>query len=371
LAQAAAAFVWLLPLGCGEYLSWDDRSVFDGHDGHSSAPPSSGEASPITACEAAPLEGYGYAELPEFWLGTQEPFALRVEGPGHLVAGAGGASELRYLRGGDVAVAPDGSIELGGEPALGYPLDVTPDGSCLGQLRAPSFAPPKATSSIYIGMNVDPRLPIVTFDLSDPNGTSSNSLRMTVFDSTGTLHPLYIYFSNLGGMAYEYRVVVEGEELVGATPGELVLLSTGSLQFDSSGALSSVMTPPVDIPFAGGAAPSRIELRYAPEASDAGGYETTSFASDGLVFAITADGQTEGTGAGMDVRPNGEVLVYYDNGEALSLGTLALARFRSEAALARVGEGWGMTTESGPPQLGTPQSSGRGMIVGGAVSVWP
>jgi flagellar hook protein FlgE len=73
----------------------------------------------------------------------------------------------------------------------------------------------------------------------------------------------------------------------------------------------------------------------------------------------------------MDVRPNGGVLIYYDNGETLPLGTLALARFRSEVALAPFGEGWAMTAESGPPQLGTPQSSGRGMIVGGAVLVEP
>jgi flagellar hook protein FlgE len=373
-AQAFTAFAWLLPLGCGDYMSWDDRSLFDGHDeGGSSAATSNGEASPIPACDAAPIEGYGYAEAPEFWLGTQAALELRVEGPGHLVAGTGDASELRYLRAGEVSVAPDGNLELGGEPALGYPQNVTPGEACLSQLRAPSFAPPKATSSIDIGMNVDPRSSIVTFDVSDPNGTSNDSLDMTVFDSAGTLHPFHMYFSNLGEMAYEYRVVANGGDLVGGTPGEFVLVSTGSLQFDSNGVLSSSTTPPVDIPFVGADAPIHIELRFAPDiASGASSYEgSTSFASDTEVFSLTADGQTEGTGAGMDVRPNGDVLVYYDNGETLSIGTLALARFRSEAGLAPFGEGWSMTPESGPPQLGVPQSSGRGMIVGGAVSVWP
>jgi flagellar hook protein FlgE len=198
-------------------------------------------------------------------------------------------------------------------------------------------------------------------------------LSLTVFDSAGTLHPFDIYFSNLGGMAYEYHVVADGADLVGGTPGDFVLLSTGSLQFDANGALSSSTTPAVDVAFAAGAAPSPIELHYAPDiASGASGHEgSTSFASDTTVFSLAADGQTEGTGSGIDVRPNGDVLVYYDNGEALPIGTLALARFRREAALAPVGEGWGMTPESGPPQLGTPQSPGRGMLVVGSVSNWP
>jgi hypothetical protein len=67
------------------------------------------------------------------------------------------------------------------------------------------------------------------------------------------------------------------------------------------------------------------------------------------VFSLAADGQTAGTGSGIDVRPNGDVLVYDDNGEALSIGAFAPARFRSEAALVQFGEGWGMTPKERPP----------------------
>ena len=89
------------------------------------------------------------------------------------------------------------------------------------------------------------------------------------------------------------------------------------------------------------------------------------------MFSLTLDGGTDGTGSGLDVRPNGDVLVLYDNGEALSIGNLALARFAREGGLAPFGDGWGLTPESGPPLLGTPQSSGRGMIVVTSVSAWP
>lgn len=373
-ARALAAVAWLAPLGCGDYLSWNERWPFDGDGGHTSTPPSQSNADPVPACEGAPIEGYGYAEAPEFWLGTQADFDLRVDGPGYLVAGTAGgdASELQYLRAGALSVAPDGNLELAGEPALGYPLDVTPGGGCLSQLRAPNLAPPRATSRIEIGMNVDPREPIVTFDVLDPSGTSNSSLSMSIFDSVGITHHVDIYFSNQGGMAYQYNVVLDGGDLVGGTPGQSVLVSVGFLQFDSSGALASATTPAFDLPFIGTTAQS-VELSYGPDiASGASGFEgSTSFATYSAVFTLSMDGLTEGTSSGIDVRPDGDVLVYYDNGEALSIGRLALARFPRETALAPFGDGWGMTPESGAPQLGAPQSAGRGMIVVGSVSAWP
>jgi flagellar hook protein FlgE len=366
----------LLPLGCGDYVSWNERWPFDGGHEHASTPPGAGEAAPVAECAAAPIEGYGYADPPEFWLGTQAEFALRVDGPGYLVAGTpgGDASELRYLRSARLSVGTDGGVEIGGEPALGYPLDVAPDGACLSSLRAPNLAPPRATSSIDIGMNVDSRSNIVTFDVLDPEATSNGAVSMLVFDSGGTTHYLDIYFSHQGGRVWQYDVLVDGGDLVGGTPGQPVLVSTGTLQFDSTGALSLATTPPFEVSFAGGVAPSqRIALSYGRDiASGGSGLErTVNFASDSAVFSLSVDGRNEGTASGVDVRPNGELLVYYDNGDAVPIGSLALARFPREAALASDGEGWGPTSDSGAPSLGAPQSLGRGMIVVESVSAWP
>lgn len=174
-------------------------------------------------------------------------------------------------------------------------------------------------------------------------------------------------------MAYEYHVVADGGDLVAGAPGAFVLLGTGVLQFDANGALSSTTTPPIEISFAGGAPSQLITLSFGPDiASGAGGFEgSTSFASDTTVFSLAMDGLTEGAGSGIDVRPDGDVLVYYDNGEALSIGRLVLARFPRETALAPSGDGWATTADSGPPKLGAPQTSGHGMLVVGSVSAWP
>jgi flagellar hook-basal body protein len=369
----------LLPLGCGEYSSWNERWLFDDHDGHSSSPnevPAAPvPAAPVPACGGAPIDGYGYAEPPEFWLGTRSVFELRVDGPGYLMAGTAGAdaSELRFLRNTGLSVTPDGSIELAGEPALGYPLDAVVGGPCLGELRAPSIAAPRATSSINILMNLDPRTPVVHFDVLDASATANTSLSLSVFDNVGQARTVDIYFSNAGNGLHNYYVLVDGADLVGGTPGTPVWVGRGSLQFDANGALSVASTPPFDIAFAGAGPGQDIYLSFGPDIASGGNGSgsSTAFASYDEVFALSADGVAVGTGSGIDVLPNGEVLVYYDNGEVLPIGTLALARFPEEPELAPLADGWATTAESGPPQLGQPQSPGRGAVIIESVSPWP
>jgi len=47
LAPALVAFAGLLPVGCGDYVSWNERWPFDGEHEHGSTPPNSGEAAPV------------------------------------------------------------------------------------------------------------------------------------------------------------------------------------------------------------------------------------------------------------------------------------------------------------------------------------
>jgi flagellar hook protein FlgE len=91
--------------------------------------------------------------------------------------------------------------------------------------------------------------------------------------------------------------------------------------------------------------------------------QVTSFATGDLVYSMSVDGRRAGTGSHVSVETAGEVSVAFDNGDALYLGTLALARFAREAALATDKEGLLYPTpRSGPPQLGNPLSPGRGSV---------
>ena len=102
---------------------------------------------------------------------------------------------------------------------------------------------PFATNEITFTSNLDSREPVLTFDIADPDGTSNGSTSITVFDSLGTARTLDIYFNNQGGNLYSYNVVADGGELAGGTAGTHTLVSSGTLQFTSDGALQTATTP--------------------------------------------------------------------------------------------------------------------------------
>jgi flagellar hook protein FlgE len=366
--MAGAVFA-LLATGCGQLASWDERWMFDTgrHDGS----PAPGESAGV-ACEADEIFGYHYAGSSEFWLGSQAALDVSVSGPGYLVAGAAGASDeaLRFARSGELFVASDGTISLGqDEPALGFAPGAVPGGPCPVALRAPVFSPPQATSSVEIGMNLDPRTPITSFDIADPNGTSSSSVSFSVFDSLGAAHILDIYFAYPAPLLVEYHVLADGGDISDQTAGHPVDLSAGTLQFNSLGALDVATTPAVEISFSGGATPNQaISLDFGPDIvndGSSGVAGSTMFAAPSAVYSLSSDGHPSGTGTDIEVGAAGDVRVRFDNGDALTIGTLALARFPREAALAPSGDdgGWVVTPDSGAPQLAAPQAPGRGALI--------
>jgi flagellar hook protein FlgE len=364
----AGGLLALLATSCGDFVSWDDRWLFDTGGDHAGSAPS--DQPQGISCEAAAVDGYHYADPPEFWLGEQTPLDVSVGGAGYLVAGSAAAppDARRFARSGALFVAPDGTISLGpDEPALGFAPGTAPGGSCLVELRAPVFSPPLETTRIELRMNIDPRAVPVTFDILDPNGTSNASTSVVVFDSLGAAHLLDIYFGNVGLGLVTYHVVADGSDIEQGVPGYSVDLSNGTLQFNSFGGLDLATTPALAASFSGGATANQvIELSWGPDIQIDGssGYAgSTMFAVPTAVYSLSADGRPAGTGTDIEVGAAGDVLVRFDNGDALGIGTLALARFSQEGALAPLGgDSWRVTPGSGAPQFGAPRGPGRGSI---------
>lgn len=369
--KARVAWFWatsvcsLLTFGCGQLVSWDERWIFDGDgDDHGAPAPSAGPAAPA-ACAAQPIEGYRYAEAPEHWPGSLEELDLSVNGLGYLVAGAAGSSQ--FFRAAALSVSGDGTLVLGDQPVLGYAPDATP-GQCLVELRAPSASPPRPTSFVEVLANLDTRDPSTTFDVLDPAGSSNASISFMVFDSVGVQHALDVYVSHLWGGSFEYHVVADGSQLAGGVAGNLVELSMGWLTFDPGGALAEATTPPVYASFAGAAVPNqRIDLSWGADlVSGPRPTGTTALAADTFFYSFSHDGLAPGTGVGLYVTDAGNVVSYYDSGEALPIGTLALARFSRESKLEPLGDGWVPTAESGGALYGAPLTGGRGAILIGS-----
>jgi flagellar hook-basal body protein len=374
-----ATFLGLSASACGGALSSDERWPLD-DDGTSARPLGnaiedvSDELSAVspprpTPCSVDTYPEHHYAEPPEFWLGSQAATPLAVRGAGYLVSSAVAGPPLqRFAAQTQLSVAPDGSLaDSAGRQLLGYLPETHANGPCVVPLRAPSVSAPEATTSVSIDMNLDPRSPIKFFDVLDPDSTANGSTSFTVIDSLGAGHIIDVYFTNQGGNFWQYSVIADGSDVAGGVPGDYNLVGEGWLQFTSDGALETATTPPVCPEFSGGATAALcFDLTFGPDITSngtAGLSGTTQFASALFVYVQDVNGHVAGTGSDVHVDGYGEVTVEYDSGATLMIGTLALARFATEAALAPEADGsFSATNESGPPQMGYPTGPGRGSL---------
>jgi flagellar hook protein FlgE len=318
--------------------------------------------------DAREADGYQYADPPTSWLGSQAPRSLAVDGLGYVVLGqaAGEPPARRYARQLAYVVGPDGTLEdAAGRELLGYPPNGDALGECLTPLRVPFLAPARATTAIEIQANLDARAPITTFDILDPEGTSTGTTSISVWDSDGGVHTLDIYFSNQGGYLYVVNVVVDGGELAGGNPGVHTLIGAGWLQFTVDGALFSETLPQLSISFVSGAPEQTMDVNFGTsiEEGSHGLDGTTDFAWDTAVWAQSQDGLPPGVGSDVTIDGWGNVQTRFDNGATLAAGRLALARFPREAKLSRDPDGvLRETAASGEPLLGRPLDPGRGSL---------
>jgi flagellar hook protein FlgE len=251
-----------------------------------------------------------------------------------------------------------------------------PDGTLqasVSDLQVPTASlAPFATNEITITTNLDSREPVLTFDIRDPDGTSNGSTSITVFDSLGTARPLDLDFNNMGGNLYSYNVVADGAELAGGTAGTHTLVSSGTLQFTSDGALQTATTPALAVSFAGGATANQaIDLNFGDDITQDGSNGlagTTQFASVTAVSSQSQNGYASGEFSGLAIDGTGLVQGLYTNGQKITIGQLAIAKFRSNDGLGRAGQNlWIETRDSGTAALGAAGAGGRASVSEGAL----
>ena len=84
--------------------------------------------------------------------------------------------------------------------------------------------------------------------------------------------------------------------------------------------------------------------------------------------ALTQDGVTAGSFSGVSMRPNGDVVVNYDNGQSRVQARVPLVTFANADALQREnGQAFTVTRDSGAPQTVQSGTNGAGTLVSGAV----
>ena len=240
--------------------------------------------------------------------------------------------------------------------------------------------PPKATgdgtvagSGVIVSANLSADAAAMTFDVADPLNTSDYSTSLTVYDSLGSAHNIIVYFNKTADNAWDWHALVDGGEIVGGTAGTPVECASGSLAFNSSGALQTETTTSSSFSFTGGAAASQVIGFDFGDSIDDGGIglgATTQFAGNFVTNYLTQDGFSTGNLQAISVDRDGMVTGIFTNGRRQIVAQLALANFQNEGGLFATGSNLFMdTVESGQPTISAPNVGAVGEINGNTLEL--
>jgi len=307
---------------------------------------------------------------------TGNPTDLALSGDGFFVVKGtvDGTTGNFYTRNGETTLNKSGTlVNPDGLAMEGYASNG--DGtfsSTLGDITVPTAAlSPKPTATMNVTANLDATTttPAAPWDPQNPAATSNFSTSMQVYDSLGTAHSVDVYFRNDGAGNWEAHAMASGSDVTGGTPGKNTEIGTGTVTFNSSGALSSVAMSPAAVTFNGAKAQSiafNFGTSIAAGGTGLGGM--TQFGSASNVSAQSQDGYSSGSLTGVTVDANGVVDGNYSNGQTIAVAQIAVAKFQSNDGLGKAGHNlWTATNESGVAAIGSAGSGGRAAVVSGAI----
>ncbi|HEY6880424.1 MAG TPA: flagellar hook protein FlgE [Polyangiales bacterium] len=310
-------------------------------------------------------------------LSTDASTDLALSGEGFFVVNgtAGGVQGNFYTRAGQFHLDKDGYVtNVDGLKLQGYQADAR--GNILGTLGdlriGPTALPATKTSTVSLGVNLDVRasVPGGAWDINSPATTSNFPSSVTVYDSLGSGHQITTYFVKTGTNTWDWHAVAAGAEIDGGTSGVPFEGASGSLTFNTDGALQTETTNSSVWNFAGATAGQDIAFNFGTSLDEGGtGLDgTTNFANASTTNAATQDGFAAGSVTGINVSATGNVTGVFTNGQRRTLGQVAVAGFKSADGLTRTGNGLYVQTEdSGEALLGAASTGGRGAIVSGSL----
>ena len=228
-----------------------------------------------------------------------------------------------------------------------YPEGASGNGETVPLRLDTSAAEPRTTE------NVSARLNLPAGAEPPDEGVGFNySTSVTVYDSLGQSHTATLQFAKLDATSqWEVRVSINGGD---AVPFD------EPLTFDAQGRLE----PPTEA----------LRFEFDPENGaddleiDFDLSSATQFGGSFSVTSLNQDGFTTGTLSGIDIDSNGVVFARFTNGDARSLGTVALSSFANPQGLQQIGNNlWAQTSASGEPIEGRAGDGNVGLIQSGGL----
>jgi flagellar hook protein FlgE len=196
------------------------------------------------------------------------------------------------------------------------------------------------------------------------SGTYSDSI--DVYDSLGNSHVLNFNFTKDSAGKWTYQITIPAADL--GESGNPVVVSTGTLQFDSSGNLISPAADIQGITVAGLAdGASNMNLTWQLYSSP-GNPAITQTAEASATSGKIQDGFSAGTLQSYSIDSTGTINGVLSNGQTVPLDQIALATFPNYDGLTQLGSNeYQGSLASGAASVGVPGSGGRGTLDGGSL----
>jgi len=291
---------------------------------------------------------------------------VAIQGNGLFVVG--NANDRAYTRAGNFSLNNLGQmITPDGQQLQGYTqLDSSGNVITTGPLSSIVVPPgllraPVATTSVTTATNLN----------ADAKVGDTFSAAVQVFDSLGVSHALSVNYVKTGPGAWSYKITVPGEDVTGGTAGTPSQLATGTLTFNSAGALATVNGgAPADVTvtsptWVSGAAATNITW----DIVDANGKGTLNgFSSPSATTSITQNGSPAGTVDGIQIDAAGKIVASFGAGRTVTVGQIALASFNNPQGLVKLGTNqYGESEASGIVNVGVAGTGGRGTFIGNSL----
>jgi flagellar hook protein FlgE len=275
---------------------------------------------------------------------------VALNGNGFFVVKDG--NETQYTRDGSFSLASDGSLMTqSGQQVMGYPVanGAVNTNAPLTAIQIPvgQVEQPAATTTMSMTANLD---------ASATAGTVVPA-QITVYDSLGVSHVATVNFTSAGGGTWNYAISLPSGDASGGSN------LTGTLQFNSSGQLTSPASNVSGITFTGlsdGASDMNINWNLY---GSSGTPTITQVASTSAVSGTNQDGYASGEYSGFTIDSSGVVSAEFSNGQTTPVGQLALANITNQQGLTiSAGNNYQTTLASGAASVGVAGSAGLGTI---------
>lgn len=194
----------------------------------------------------------------------------------------------------------------------------------------------------------------------DANAATGKQLvePVVMYDSLGESHTATVTYTKTSSTSWDYSITLPSGDATG-TPSN----NTGTLTFDSAGALVSPAQNVAGVTFPG-LTDGASDLAFNFNLYDANNKATVLQTSGtSTVSSTTQDGFTAGTYQGFSVDGFGVISAQFSNGHSETVGQVAVATVANTTGLVRSGANdYAISEASGDISIGTAQSGGRGTI---------